>query len=854
MAVLSLDFPKSQIIQHVNCALPMNHSWLISGFMLASGAAALIYQLVWARLLSLSIGSTSAAIAIVIAAFFLGLALGAWPNRNFLGKQSNSINHYFVLEAIIGLSSLALLPILLNLDAFLAQWSHLSSSMSFKFIVVMFLLGIPTTCIGATFPVMASLFSQQVQKTGMHLGQLYGLNTAGGVLGAGLGGFLLIPNFGLDGSTYIAVSLNFIIVVIGLLGKKRFLMPLSNTNYQASVQNKVAQNNSLKITDEDVVLRKQAMFVLFITGMVALACEVGWTKYLAVYTHTTIYGFAIILVVFLTGIAIGAWVINQWLKRMVRPQIWIINGLLLLSISLILTQFGLNSLPELHEIITGSTFDKPLATSNKYSLVFILLIFPTFLFGALFTLNLHLVSCHTNSLRQSVGKAYAINTCGGLIGALSAGFWLIPEFGTHTVLILATIMCLLTIIILLVSMPKNTTCLRKSYQLIIGGVICLLLFINIVLPPLDFRKVIVAAAYYSVPNRPYENMPTVFVQEGHTGVISVNARGDNYYVLRKDGLPETYIDRNDSDFLFTANLLGLFPYLLHNNPKKAFVIGLGGGTTTRALTLTDLESIRVVELEPAVLAAGRVMYGKGIPALQDSRVELTIDDARQRLLIEERQYDLIVSQPSYPWLAGNSKLFSREFFSIARSRLTENGIFVQWLNIDNMDSLTLQSILKAFYSNFPYGICLSKKFSGGMLIFGAQQSLEFDYSKIQSRMNQASIKNILSRHNINEPQDLFRYYMFSREEALVAAGGVIANSDLNLFSEVQLANLQEKPIGDENPHSLIKKYSRFDLAAYFEKDELETRYREFNRYFKSSGDNIKARHAEMQLQKMLVGK
>ena len=184
--------------------------------MLASGSAALIYQVVWARLLSLSIGNTSIAIAMVLAAFFLGLAIGGWFSENIITKQPKNIKLYFILEFAIGVTGLALLPILLNLDAFMAQWPNLASNTGFKFTVVMILLGIPTTCIGATFPVMVALLNQQQYKTSLHLGHLYSLNTAGGVLGAAIGGFILIPHWGLDGSTYIAASLNLAIVVVGV--------------------------------------------------------------------------------------------------------------------------------------------------------------------------------------------------------------------------------------------------------------------------------------------------------------------------------------------------------------------------------------------------------------------------------------------------------------------------------------------------------------------------------------------------------------------------------------------------------------------------------------------------------------
>lgn len=823
--------------------------------MLASGAAALMYQVLWARLLSLSIGSTSTSIAIVLSAFFLGLAVGAWFSERW-ASNSTDIKPYLVLEAIIGLAGLALLPILLNLDAVIAQsgaaqLDSVTNTNGLKFIIVMLLLAIPTTAIGATFPVMIRFLSynsddqQSSPLPGRQLSHFYALNTAGGVLGAILSGFVFIPLIGLDGSTYVAVGLNFAIVVVGLA--------LINSLQTGSA---LATSSAAPVSPParfivDTATRNRALIVLFSTGMVALACEVAWTKYLAIYVHTTLYGFAAILAIFLTGLAAGAWAIKFWLDRLTRPALWVSAGLLALGISLLLTRVGLNALPELHTALTGTANSPVLSTGIKYSLVFALLFPATFIFGAIFTLNLRLASTPTDSLSHPVGRAYAINTLGGIVGALGAGLWIIPSFGTDIVLnFSATIPLLLALLFLY---PPRLQVIPQGIRPALTAAIALAVGSNALLPPLDFHPMIKASSYYFDVNKNLDQ-PLIFLQEGTTGVISVVAQRPQQFMLQRDGLPEAVVNRQQAYLNLSETLLGLAPYLLHapsqTTPRSAFIVGLGGATTTRALTTTDLKSIRVLELEPVVVDAVRAIFGAEIPALKDPRVELIIDDARQRLLLEDKTYDLIISQPSHPWLAGSAKMFSQEFFQIAGSRLATNGIYSQWLNLFNMDATTLRSILQAFYAEFDYGLNLVVVNESSLLMLGSHQPIRFDYARIEQRLTSPKLQAALAPHGIRQAQDLMRFFALSREEALQAAGDSPPNTDTNLLSEVRLASLSKMPTADEASFSLFWQYSRLDLTAYLEPQERAFRYEELANYFERWRDPQRAELAREQLRQI----
>ncbi len=311
-------------------------------------------------------------------------------------------------------------------------------------------------------------------------------------------------------------------------------------------------------------------------------------------------------------------------------------------------------------------------------------------------------------------------------------------------------------------------------------------------------------------------------------IVSWNGRD---FELQKNGLPESAFNPKRPHALLTETLLGLAPWLLHPEPRNAFVIGLGGATTVQALTLTDLASIRVLELEPLVIDAVRAAHGGEIPALRDSRVEMVLDDARQRLLLEDRHYDLIISQPSHPWLAGGANLFSRDFFRLARSRLTTNGIYTQWVNLFHMDSQTLQSILQAFYGEFPYGMSLIVYDESSLLLLGSTAPLRLDTPALQTRLAQPTIREALDSRDLRQPPDLLRYLALSRKEALQAADNATPATDTNLLPEVQLGRLGQAPTGDDDPYNLLRKHFQLDISAYYKKEGLQQRYRELADYF-----------------------
>lgn len=787
---------------------------LAATFLLLSGIASLTYQVVWVRLLGLSMGSTSASISTVLAAFFLGLALGSYLAERITRNRVNDLKPYIVLELIIGLSGLALLPILLNLDAIMAATPALGATIPMKFAVTTALLLIPTMCMGATFPVMASILIRRKNEVGMRVSQLYSLNTAGAVMGAALAGFFFVPNWGLDGAIYIAFTFNLLIVVLAVYLNKKIDLPPIEVTAPVETDTKLSSAS----VAEEAPLRGRALMVLFATGLVAIATEVGWTKYLSIFTGTTIYGFAAILTIFLIGITAGSWAIKSHLERMQRPELWMAFGLVLLGGSLLLTRAGLTWIPPIYQAINHFPVEPWLKHGVKYGFVFMLLFPPTFLFGALFPLNLRLYCGNLQGVRARIGKAYAVNTVASIFGSVMAGFWLIPDYGTD---VLLTSMAIVLLVLPFLFVPALRTQVAKV-SIVSFALIALLG--SWLLPHLNYKDLITSVQYDDEAFA--GEIPTyLFLKEGKAGVISMVSYDGRHVKLQNNGLNESFIDLEDeNNVLLVESLLGLVPYMVHDDPKSAFVVGFGGGITTRALTLTQIESIHVVELEPAVVEAGRAIVGGEIPVLQDPRVTLTLNDARNTLLTESTKYDIIAAQPSHPWLARASNVFTKDFFELVNSRLNDGGVYGQWVSLFHMDATTLKSLLRAFFEVFPHGMTFVNLGSGDLVMYGSGEPMIFDFARINKHLNEPKIKAAMNFHNIYSAQDLMWYFALSREEALAASMDVPANTDTNILSEVRLSALDGDPSPEEDPYTFLQGEFRFNVLPHFGADAAERIY------------------------------
>ncbi|HIE40287.1 MAG TPA: hypothetical protein EYP76_02530, partial [Thiomicrorhabdus sp.] len=707
---------------------------LIFLFLIGSGTAAMIYQIVWIRLSTLSVGATSLSLSVVIGAFFLGLGLGSLLSRYFNHQKRPILTTYAILELIIGVSALLLLPTLLNLDHFIASVPLLTEIAALKYLLIGLLLLIPTMAMGATLPLISTLMIQNSQSMGKWYAQVYSLNTFGAVLGALLCGFILVPTIGLDGAVYSAVLANFSIALLALMLAHRGLFLQPKNFSPPPIQTASIPTPSIWTTQ-----KFKALMVLFVTGFVSIATEIGWSKFLIISIGSTIYGFSLLIAILLFAIATGAWVIRKRIDHIQHPSLWLGYALLLLSFLLIMTYTGLSYIAPLQEYLTHSNLNVSTQTTLKYMAIVALIFPPSFLFGVIFPLALSLFTQNSDRVQSDSATAFGLNTLAGILGATLAGFWIIPQFGTATLLLsMAGVTAIVAITFLL---PISL----KKHRIIVFVFSTIILIAIIFTPPLSYKPLLIAHFNSTEKTHLTEDQIT-YIKEAKSGVIGIVDHKNQYKRLLNNGLSVATIDYfNNDNADLTASILALLPYLLHTDPnpnKSAFIIGFGGGISLYALTKTPIQSIKVVELEPAVIEAMKSIYPmQKIPALQDKRVTLEIEDARHLLLAQQTRYDMIISQPSHPWLSGASNLFTEEFFNIAKNRLKEDGIYSQWVNLFKMDATTLKAIIKAFSNTFPYATSFVVR-GDELILIGSKRPIQPSYQMVDLRIRDPKIQNI----------------------------------------------------------------------------------------------------------------
>jgi spermidine synthase len=693
----------------------------------ASGAAALVYEVTWTRLLTLQLGHTVAAASTVLAAFMGGLALGAWlAGRLSLG----TLRAYATLELVVALTALVL-PLALSAAVPALAWAYADGAAPGRFALVrvaisLALLGVPAAAMGATFPVAANWLAGDT-------GLLYAANTAGAAVGAIAAGFWLIPALGLRGTTWIGVLLN-VIAAGGALWLR--------TKHLTAERAEIAEQKPLKKSKTDS-LRSQrsprlrlpsspapvlACTAAAISGFAALVYEVAWTRLLALVIGPTTYAFATMAAAFIGGLAIGSAAGARLARRVPHPAVWMAAMLLVSAVAAsVAAWYAATRMPLLvaAEVADpAAAFGRVVATQAAG--VGLLLLPMTLALGATFPLALAAAGRGPSAGRDAA-RVYTANTLGAIGGALAAGFVLIPALGLRSTFqwtaiagAIAGAACLFAALRQRVpGIEEHVTNTRKHESrsvfvfswfrgqsvLATGSVAIAAIAAILALPPWD-HDLLASGAYKYAPYIGSGDLDTSlragtleYYKEGAAATVSVR-RLTGVRALAIDGK----VDASNGGDMLTQRLLGLLPVALHGRARDICVIGLGSGVTVgSALAPGTVRRADVIEISPEVVEASHFFDRENGNALAHPSVRLIVGDGRSHLLLTPRKYDVIVSEPSNPWMSGVATLFTREFFEAARARLTPDGLLCQWAHTYDISQEDLQSIVHTFASVFPQG-------------------------------------------------------------------------------------------------------------------------------------------------------
>jgi spermidine synthase len=737
-----------------------------------SGAAALIYEVAWTRLLTLHMGHGLAAASAVLAAFMGGLAAGAGAAGRYAATlpPRRALTLYATLEIAIAVLAL-LMPFLLTAvrPVLGAAYADGHGGALFAFVRLassILLLGVPAACMGATFPIASRWVVRTSSTVAQDAGGLYAANTLGAAAGAVMAGFALIPALGLQGTTLVGVALNLIAA-----GGAWMLASRAATETEAApVGNREPDGGKRKgprsfgspIPDPGSRAGSPwlAATALGASGFASLTLQVVWTRLLVQILGPTTYAFSTVVAIFIIGIAVGAAIGSRLAGRSKHPAVGLACSLLVSAGLALAAASGVDwALLEIGEIVSQPEYRFTDVLAREVVLVSALLLPMTIAFGAAFPFAVAVAGGRDESLTEHLGLIYAINTLGAIIGSLLTGFVLIPAIGLHLTIRSVAALSAATAIVVLLRAHRGAG--RWLGLALAAGV----LLVIAVAPEWD-RSLLSSGAYKYAPAMRGANLATALTagellsyQEGSTGTVAVR-KLTGTTSLAIDGK----VDASNAGDMLTQRLLAHVPLLLHPNPQRAAILGLGSGVTLGSALTHPLRDATVLEISPEVVAASRFFEEENHRALTDTRTRLIVGDGRTHLMLGTESYDVIVSEPSNPWMAGIASLFTREFFEGARARLAPGGVLCQWAHTYDISNADLRSIVATFLSVFPDGTMWLVG-DADVLLVGSTEPLDVRMDGIAAGMQRPGVAEDLATVGVKGP--------FSISSLFVAQGAAL---------------------------------------------------------------------------------
>ncbi|HEY8514417.1 MAG TPA: fused MFS/spermidine synthase [Candidatus Binatia bacterium] len=762
-----------------------------------SGLGSLVLEVVWTRQLRLVFGSTTLAASTILVAYMLGLGLGGLFGGRLSRRIADGVRAYGLMEIAIGAYALVVPLAFARFPELNRAWLY---ALDFwpaavtRFLLALAVLLIPTILMGATLPLLVAAVTRADARVGRATGLLYGINTLGAVAGVFLATFVLLPWLGLTGASWFGAGLDVVVGMVALVALPRVAAVAAGEGAHAPSLGEPAPELEPKAPARAAADRRaQGTVALLLVsyalvGFTALVYEVAWTRALASVLGSSIYAFAAMLGAFLAGIALGSLAVRGRIDAARNPLALLAAGLLALGALALATTLVLPLLPDLFlRFLEANGLDPGPILVLQVALAMLVMLPPTLVLGALFPLLTLLVSRHAADPGSAVGRVYFANTIGSASGAFCAGFVLIPHLGLRTTLALAAAINFATAGSVLLRLPWR----RPLARVAAATPLALALLLLVAPPPLDPE-----ALTRGVFNRPDAHLDFGIAMQPLEGVaddemlLYRDGLNTTVSVHRKDGLLALKVngktDASTSIDMSTQVLLGEVPLLFGPPAKSVLVIGFASGVTVGSVARhPEVERIDAVEIEPGIIEASRFFDDVNGRPLEDPRVRLIVDDGRTYLSGTREKYDVIVSEPSNPWMSGVSNLFTREFFAVARGALKPDGRLLQWIHLYAMEPAALQSILAALRSEFRfvYGFFHSRGHAD-LLLLASNRPLKRDELPRWERLP-ASVREDLARIGTFSTADLWSLlYLLPEDVDALARRAPVVNSDDNLFIEL----------------------------------------------------------------------
>jgi predicted membrane-bound spermidine synthase len=744
---------------------------LLYFFFFLSGFSGLIYESIWTHYLKLFLGHAAYAQSLVLAIFIGGMAIGAWWCGKASHRWRNLLVIYAVVEAGVGVMALCFHGVFnavvdLSYDWVLPLAGEGSVVYLYKWTLAALLVLPQSILLGMTFPLMSGgMIRLFPSSSGGSISMLYFCNSLGGAIGVLGSGFILIRYLGLDGTVALAGGIN--ILLAGLVGYLFLPYPKPVVGISKDRSQPQAQP----------VYRTLLVVALF-TGLASFIYEIGWIRMLSLVLGSSTHSFELMLSAFIFGLAFGGLTVRRFIDKLAQPVLFLAKVQVLMGIAALLT------LP-----LYGVTFEWMawlMASLERraenywiYSLgshaLALLIMFPAaFLAGMTLPLITHSLMLKDYG-EKAIGYVYAINTFGAIVGVLVAVHLGLPNLGLKGSIILAAAIDILLAIYLFWRFDEP-----RVRKMSIGFASAGLVAVVLVQTQVDLSVSKMASGVYRDGEILQSSQKVAYHRDGKTATISMTTES-SVLSLRSNGKTDASINMAASGVPtfdeVTMTLIGAIPLMLKPDSRTVANIGFGSGMTGHVLLASEqLQHLDNIEIEPTVVQAAQMMRPFNERVFTDPRSEIHYEDAKSFFSTRNKRYDIIVSEPSNPWVSGIAGLFSQEFYSHIRRYLETDGIVAQWLQVYEFDMDLLVSVLKALAGQFEHILIVAVDHGDILILASDSPTLNADNLR---KLPAGRLSADLARIGVKRIDDIRLRVVGGKEilAPLLATSAAPANSD-----------------------------------------------------------------------------
>lgn len=712
-----------------------------------SGFTALVFEILWSRQFVTVFGNSSYSISVVLCAYMAGLGFGSWLGGRLADQTRRWLLLYAGIEAAIGLWALLIPLVLDGLRTWVPEVSLLAPdqslliSSSLRFLISLVTLFLPCTLMGATLPLLVRYCSEGRGEVGTTVGTLYGINTVGAAIGCFAAGYWMLEAFGIAATNRTAAIIDLLLAAAAAALAFK-LGPAPETSGEHPRPSQAEESEASAVSPP----RRALPWVAFATGLAGLSCEVLWTRYL-VFFNNVHYVFTTILVLFLLGLGVGSLLYRLLLAGRTDPLKLLSRLLLLLAVA-VPACFALSAY----------LYSSGHLSLDRYCFkaAALTMAVPTVLMGAVFPVICAAYGPELRRAGRRVGTLAALNTAGAVVGALLPAFVFVPLFGVHhSILLMSGLYLAMGLILTPMAAPDRRQWVPS------GALGALAVLVIAVSASTDFLRGVFLQRTARLPVKP----EITFWQEGRTATSVVisdrNTEQKWIFINGNAEVPTTLAS------LSCFKLLGTLGPLVHPDPQDAFIIAVGGGIAAGAtLQHPDVESVEIVDIEEAVIEAARQLGEFNHDLLDDSRVEVVINDGRNQLLMSQRKWPVIICDSTHPKASDSWVLYTQEFYRLVHEHLDEDGVFVQWLPTHGLSVPEVQSIIATFQSVFPHAsawISAAASNRGGtefyLLLVATQERLQIDVEDLRRQLDAPALRADLRPYDLAEPFGLLSSFL-----------------------------------------------------------------------------------------------